>query len=279
MYNLAMDAVITTYNAHYHELMHLLINFKLQDLPLYTHPFFQEGFAVATGGRGGKEPKVILDLGVFITKSELLDYTDLLSRGEFYKVDASFSYPLCGLYNYFLIKHWGIGKYLDLYKGFSGSSSEVNTMIINENILPAKTEWYTYINSQLCSNSIDFKNPEMSTILIFKNESTEVSMSKGRYFFKLKDILFIKTDTCNKDYHSKKFSEIFPEKKYNNEKYLISININEISIYNLFTNNLIGNLVSSFTIPYEQIPEKDGYFSFCVKKSIFDEELKEDYFQ
>ena len=43
MCNLAYDAVITTYNNHEHELMHLLVNYRLRRLPLYTHPMLQEG--------------------------------------------------------------------------------------------------------------------------------------------------------------------------------------------------------------------------------------------
>ena len=58
MYYLPYDYLITTFNSHYHELLHLLINFKLKTQPLYTLPFFQEGFAVAYGGRGGKEPDI-----------------------------------------------------------------------------------------------------------------------------------------------------------------------------------------------------------------------------
>ncbi|MFZ1279705.1 MAG: hypothetical protein WAR59_02645, partial [Ignavibacteriaceae bacterium] len=38
IYILAQDYIVTTYNTHYHELVHFLINFKLKELPLYTHP-------------------------------------------------------------------------------------------------------------------------------------------------------------------------------------------------------------------------------------------------
>ncbi len=53
IYITALDEVVTTYNTHYHELTHLLMNYKLKNLGLYTLPFFMEGFAVAVGGRGG----------------------------------------------------------------------------------------------------------------------------------------------------------------------------------------------------------------------------------
>ncbi|MBK7500325.1 MAG: hypothetical protein IPI19_14890 [Ignavibacteriales bacterium] len=101
---LAQDYVITTYNTHYHELLHFLINYKLRKLPLYTHPFLQEGFAVAFGGRGGLEAHTISEMGVFLIKSGFANYKELLSKLDFQKTDASISYPISGLYTEFLIK-------------------------------------------------------------------------------------------------------------------------------------------------------------------------------
>jgi len=43
MFNLAYDYVITTFNCHYHELLHLLMNYKLKNIPLYTHPVAEFG--------------------------------------------------------------------------------------------------------------------------------------------------------------------------------------------------------------------------------------------
>jgi hypothetical protein len=69
------------------------------------------------------------------------------------------------------------------------------------------------------------------------------------------------------------YEEIFGDKKYNGEKYLMIANESEISIYNLFTNNLIANYVMSFAVPQQSVPQKDGYFRFKVKKDLFDSEL------
>ncbi len=91
---LAQDYVITTYNTHYHELLHFLINYKLRKLPLYTHPFLQEGFAVAFGGRGGLEAHTISEMGVFLIKSGFANYKELLNKLDYQKTDASISYPI-----------------------------------------------------------------------------------------------------------------------------------------------------------------------------------------
>ncbi|MBK7499746.1 MAG: hypothetical protein IPI19_11735 [Ignavibacteriales bacterium] len=46
---LALDYIITTYNTHYHELLHFLINYKLRKLPLYTHPFCRKDLLLHLG--------------------------------------------------------------------------------------------------------------------------------------------------------------------------------------------------------------------------------------
>jgi hypothetical protein len=63
-------------------------------------------------------------------------------------------------------------------------------------------------------------------------------------------------------------------KKYNNEKYLITANENEIAVYNLFTNNLLANFVSSFSVPYKPANNQNGYYKFSIIKDVFDENLK-----
>ncbi len=115
IYILAYDEVITTFNTHYHELSHLLMNFKLQNLPLYTLPFFQEGFAVAVGGRGGIGRNILLNIGYFLEKSNYLKFNSILSKKDFVSENASMAYPAAGLYNYFLISNYGINSYIKLY--------------------------------------------------------------------------------------------------------------------------------------------------------------------
>jgi hypothetical protein len=79
MFILSHDIIVSTYSAHFHELAHLLINFKLKQPHLYTHPLFLEGFAVAVGGRGGMAPDILHQLGLsnlregWVTVDELQD--------------------------------------------------------------------------------------------------------------------------------------------------------------------------------------------------------------
>ena len=94
MYNLAYDYVISIYRCHFHEIAHLLINYRLKTLPLRTHPFFQEGFAVAVGGRGGRDRSVIANMGLFLEETGIAAHTDFLSYEAFTGTDASIAYAI-----------------------------------------------------------------------------------------------------------------------------------------------------------------------------------------
>jgi len=154
---LALDYIITTYNTHYHELLHFLINYKLRKLPLYTHPFLQEGFAVAFGGRGGLEAHTISEMGIFLIKSGFANYIELLSKLDFQKTDASISYPISGLYTDFLIKNIGIDNYIKLYKKYSDTSDKVLSEIINEDDLLSEDKWNLFIDSLSSQNPVVIK--------------------------------------------------------------------------------------------------------------------------
>jgi hypothetical protein len=40
----------------------------------------------------------------------------------------------------------------------------------------------------------------------------------------------------------------------------------------LFSNNLIGKYVASFSLPPKTVPYKDGFYEFSISKGLFDEE-------
>jgi len=271
--NLAYDYVITTYNCHYHELLHILINFKLKKLPLYTHPFFQEGFAVAFGGRGGYEPGIILNLGKFLEQSDFMKAEQLFSESEFKTYDVSMSYPLSGLYNSFLINEIGIDNYIKLYVEYS--SKNVNGFVINKDKLPTKLKWNDFVNN--FSNDeeikIDISEDDFQTLI---EDSSYIVKDYGRFYLIMtKENILISTTGQNKNYSSKIFNEFYPDKNYHNEKYLIRVSDSEVAVYNLFTNNLIANYVSGFSTEMKPVPKENGYYKFLIHRAIFDENPKD----
>ena len=107
--------------------------------------------------------------------------------------------------------------------------------------------------------------------LITKQTDFEVYENQKEYICRIKDTLLISTPTTIPNFRSKIFSQHFPNRKYNSEKYLIIANQNEISVYNLFSNNLIGKYIASFLIPPKTVPYKEGFYEFVINKDLFDE--------
>jgi hypothetical protein len=268
---LAQDCIVSIFNSHYHELAHLLMNFKLKNMPLYTNPFLQEGFAVAVGGRGGKEPNVILEMGKFLIENSFLGYTKLLSRTDFYSVDASLSYPVSGLYNRFLLEQIGIENYLELYRKYS--TSQADNLVINRPELPSNEEWIN--NLKELELSLIWLEDKSEFQILQDFDNVIVLESNNNYFIKAKNSFLLESaDEDFPKYVSTLFMQKFPKQKYAGEKYLIQVSEEEVMIYNLFTNCLIADYSSGFSLDFQLVPHKAGFYQFYVSKDIFDDSLE-----
>ncbi|MFZ0453445.1 MAG: hypothetical protein WAM24_06800, partial [Ignavibacteriaceae bacterium] len=277
LYYLPYDYIISTFNCHYHEILHLLINYKLKTLSLYTLPLLQEGFAVAFGGRGGKEPDVILEMGAFLATSNFLNYNFLLDKQDFNHYDATMTYPLAGLYNKFLIDKLGIDKYINLYKKYSGTETKIEKLKIIPDDLPPAEEWGHYLKNYSDSNSIKTGIPVSKTfkeIGKVKNIFT-ISENQSYYLFLIKDTLLLSPAETMNNYRSKLFHELLPDKIYNGEEYAVIADSNEISVYNFYSNNLIAKYVRSFTWLNKKVPHINNLYQFLIEKNIFDKPLNE----
>ena len=243
---------------------------------MYTLHLLQEGLAVAFGGRGGKEPNVILNMGLFLAQSNFVDYRAMLSKNDFYQFDPSMTYPVAGLYTKFLIAEIGIEKYLELYKKYSADISKINLLTIDKSELPSETAWQSFLAKPAIDNPIcvsGFSEDDFKKIII-DAENLKIFKNDKEYLIKLKSEISINSNQHFENYMSKLFSELFPNKKYKNEKYIITANADEVSIYNLYSNNLIAKYVKGFSINNAPVINKDGYFIFTIIKNVFDEELK-----
>ena len=95
--NLQLDVVVTHHPCHLHELAHILVNFWLEDLPLYTQPVLQEGLAVHLGGRWGRSPQFMGQVGKMFLESGFVPAEGMLTRSGFYDLGADLSYPAAGV--------------------------------------------------------------------------------------------------------------------------------------------------------------------------------------
>ncbi|HVO75571.1 MAG TPA: hypothetical protein VMT35_16190 [Ignavibacteriaceae bacterium] len=274
IYILAYDEIITTYNCHFHELAHLLINFKLKTLPLHTLPFFQEGFAVAAGGRGGLSRNVLFDAGYFLQKSGIIRFNSILTKDDFLSEDASMTYPVAGLYSLFLLNQYGIESYLKLYRKYSGTENFTTGIEVNSLMLPPADKFEKFTDSLKSSGLISIDIPNKKSKIISEGSSYSIGRMDEYFTISLRrNILFTPSNKL-KGYKSKKFTEAFPEIKYIGEKYLITASSREIDVYNLYTNVLIASYTAGFTLDNKEVPSAGGFFKFMIRKDVFDEELE-----
>lgn len=274
IYILAFDEIITTYNCHFHELAHLLINFKLKTLPLYTLPFLQEGFAVASGGRGGLSRNVLFDAGYFLQKSGIIKFNAILTKEVFLSEDASMTYPAAGLYSLFLMKQFGIESYLKLYKKYSGTENFVSEIKVNSLMLPPADQFEKFIDSLKSGSLVSIDVPDKNVKIISEGPFYSISQTENHYIISLRrNILFTPKEIPN-GYKSKKFAEVFPEIKYQGEKYLITASSREIDVYNLYSNILIASYSAGFSLDNKEVPSGKGLFKFMIRKDAFEENLE-----
>ncbi|NOS83867.1 MAG: hypothetical protein HOP31_01905 [Ignavibacteria bacterium] len=272
---LGSDEIVTSYQTHFHEVAHLLINYKLKNLGLYTLPFFMEGFAVAVGGRGGMAPRVITDLGYFLQKSEQLTYDSILTFDQFRSIDGSMTYPVSGLYNSFLLNELGGEKYLELYKKVNGNFEFIKNFNLNSLSLSADTKWTTFLDDYDGHPEIfcDVSDTNRSRNGIASIGLLPITVNEYLKFF-INDYIFFGYDKLNdkdKNYFSRLFISMFPKDSTNADypdEYGIFVDSNSIKVINFFNDEIVANYSSGFTVDKKQVPNKNNDFEFFVKKSI-----------
>ena len=294
IYITAFDEVVTTYNTHYHELAHLLINYKLKNLSLYTLPFFMEGFAVAVGGRGGMAKRVVLDIGYYLQKSGFLTYDSIITNDGFYNEDASMTYPVAGLYNAFLLKEIGTERYIDLYNNVNGDLAKVRKISVNDLNLPNAEKFNNYlaeyeVNPTVYLNANDTNNKPKIVLEngqeLYIRELCGTFMKISNYykfFISCSPFLFSTEDSdLYINYTSKKYKDILDDEEEtgdNPPEYGIVCDSFSINLYNFYTNETIASFSTNFSINHTIVPSyKEEEYSFFIIGNVFESNLDSTY--
>lgn len=268
---LGSDVVVTSYQTHFHEVAHILINYKLKKLGLYTLPFFMEGFAVAVGGRGGMAPRVVTDLGYYLQKSGILTYDSIITNDGFYSNDASMSYAVAGLYNSFLLSELGGGKYLEMYKKMNGDLNYVKSFNSEEIKFPEIVKFINYLNmyddkfmyvdeKDTLINNINLRGPNANFII--HNDYV-------KFFSSNKFSISFGTTNIVKEYISRKYNDLYKINESCYYYYSVAVNEKEMDVYNLLNDELIFSYSQSLSINPIEIPKINGKYEFFLKKDLF----------
>ena len=295
--NLQFDAVITRHLPHYHEIVHLMVNFALENLPLYTIPFLQEGTAVCFGGRWGKSPEVIMQMGEFTLENELFDLKDALTYRDFHQKigNADFSYPLSAIIVRTIFQNSTSEEFKKLYLNLSGSAEDVQNFDIYsimkiiteitgqkwseiENTVTDNLPEYKYSGiypglAQDTSNVVTELECEGIHVRIFDADDVyqfQIALtagnSGGKIIFKDPEL------KVQNEYRSWVFTEQVAAQEYSGEKYGVIFNAAEAGLYDFHTNILLAKYVYNFAPSPEYricLRSPTDILNFAIDKSLF----------
>jgi len=269
---LGSDEVVTSYQTHFHEVAHILINYKLKTLGLYTLPFFMEGFAVAVGGRGGMAPRVVTDLGYYLEKSGILTYDSIITNDGFYNNDASMSYAVAGLYNSFLLSELGGERYLELYKKVNGDLEYVKGLKTDFIIQPENK--YADFLKKYEEDTIFFidshdtlgQNGQFLPFA-FKNNFVKFFVFRNRQFGP-------ENDKYEKGYISRKAKELM-DQNYFTGQYVLICDSSFINVFDFYNDELIFSYNYNLSANPVLIPVVKRECVFFLRESLFNNTFKD----
>ena len=299
MTNLQLDAIVTGHLPHNHELTHLMINYALEKLPLYTLPVLQEGIACNLGGRWGKAPSVIFYWGNVSLEFGLAELENILTHDGFTHGTGSLdaSYAVSSLFVKSLIDYFGMEKFRLLYLELSGSNDFIRSL--TETDIISKTEntfdisWED-INKRF---AVIAQNYRYSGIIPCKVPSgkPEYNLSSESfiantwnldtlYIFQIRFmkqssgglILLDENRSANHyNYTSRVFADHLPDVNYNNQIYGIQFSASEVGLYNYLTDILLAKYVSSFTPDINYWNPDYSTITFSLRKSLLDKDISD----
>ena len=278
LFDVASNDIISANFPHFHELTHLLVNFKLRQLPLFTLPFMQEGAAVYYGGRWGKKPSALFDLGIFIYRENFVDLDSILTiRGFRINSGADISYPVAAIFTSYLEDKLGRDRYFELYRNFSGNYKElaILTPIDIQNKIVSftgmadwpslKADFENYLNSKLDDVKMAAPGGIDDGRVVLDNDNFKISQDKNWLAFEFpghddtlfQGSLFFGRDNRLEGKNSLLFEEQFQgNQAFDGYRYGVRFDRNEAGLYDYGTNELVAKFIWGIT-PLEGYYDRD----------------------
>lgn len=268
-YVLGFDQIVSTFPAHEHETAHLLVNVALRNLPAYTHPMLQEGAACALGGRGGKSPAMIVRLGAFLHRSGFLNYRELLTPADFHRVDPSLGYPLAGAFSAFLLERLGSTAYLDVYRRHSSPTSSLSGIPPLGEAVPDSAAFSAWAEALAATAPIHFPVTPPEDEPLAAGEWGRLWDADSAWVFDIDRSLLLTPQADRGDgFFSKEFAEIFPERTYGGEEWIVEVDGPEIKLFHFFTGTL-WMLYSPGLSLDPRDPREEGRYRFAIPRSAW----------
>ena len=291
---LQTDAVVTSEPCHLHELAHLLVNFALQELPLYTLPFLQEGTAVILGGRWGRTSEVMQGLGKYSLQCGMIKAEELLSWQDFESQSADWTYAPSGVLVGFLLDTLGSQCFLQLYGQLSGSFSDLRRLdqkTIQERIrIATGTDWETlqgeladHLDSLSCGGILPADDWSGEPAVRMQEEGLAVTIVRDGRWLCWEVGARVQPPACAVLFHdtnpgadlagasmaaSRIFAEQFPDRVYGGELMAAVFTPGEIGFYDFRTDLLVAKYVESFCPEQSLITDGGNGLRFRIRGDL-----------
>ena len=293
-YDMPSNDIISAFFPHYHEIVHLMINYKLQKLPLYALPLLREGVAVHLGGRWGKSPKPLQIIGEFLITEQMVSLDSILTFSAFNKAATSnIAYSVSGLFSGYIIDKIGIDQYLQLYRELSGNfdslmaltSADIKAKFVSSLQLKdwdnLQADFRIYLDKIVAeaqmTPGINSKGKE-----IFNSQGVVITADKEFYNFAISanqqdtvqgNLIFHKMENLQNT-RSTLFEEQYKlDQKYIGYQYGVRYDQNEVGVYDYATNHLLAKYIWSLKPSDSYYSEKDHKLYFKFKKDVLPLEL------
>ena len=294
-YDMASGDIISAFFPHNHEITHLLIDFKLRELPLYTLPIMRSGAAVYHAGRWGKAPNTLMELGAYLLEYEIIELDSILTMKGFKRHSGSdIAYPVAGLFSAFLMEETNRWDYLDLYRDLSGPFDSLNGMTeqqVQQVFVKAiKADSWSDLEkkfNEFCQERITEKAVVLPGAIdggksILKEDQFEIRSDKNWVSFECwgkpaqpvaGNILFDPVgDLANAG--SSMFEEQYPQEfVFEGFRFGVRYDQNEVGLYDYATNYLMAKYIWGISPSEEYYDSTQNQISVRFRKELFNGQL------
>lgn len=294
--DLASNDIISSVFPHFHELTHLLVNIRLQNVPLFTLPLLREGMAVRFGGRASKEAPMLLDLATYLGREGLVALDSLLTmKGFDSEATAEIVYPESGLFTAYLLDKIGMDRYFDLYLRLSGQYDEVQALTTDTTkaaILAATgvknwdkllAEFVKFSDKRLDHDQGLMPGPLKKGKTVFTDDRVTIATDKNWVSFHLvydttmrapSGCLMFDRDSILVDHESALFDAHYgPIEQFEGYRYGLRFDSHEAGLYDYASNELIAKYIWGITPSDQYLDTTAHTVSLCVRRSLMHDHL------
>ena len=288
--DLATNDIISASFPHFHELVHLMVNIHLHEIPLVTLPLLREGLAVKYGGRWGKRPEALSDLAGYLYREHFVELDSILAYDDFMvQGQADIAYPISGQLVAFFMDRLGYARFFEMYRSFSGSVSQVrewDLVDVKEMILEytSHKDWLdlvldfdAYLEKQLADEGVAGPGLTLEAKSILSQPGFEIFEDDDWYCFRFKsestepprgNLLFGKrteTSSLPSSLFDQQYGGQLPREGF---RFGVRYDQFEAGLYDYVTQELAAKYILSISPSNEYFDPDSNTITFRLRKSM-----------